>query len=129
LRAQEEEFRKNNVQVVVITFENESFARIYAEETSLPWPLLIDETLEIYRKYGILSASFRDIWGPETWWAYAKELIKGQKLKKSEGDMYQRGGDVLIDPGGVIRYHHISKGPADRPSAEMLLKKFNNIQD
>lgn len=110
----------------MVTFENESFARSYAEETSLPWPVLLDETRNTYKNYEMLSASYLDIWGPKTWWAYAKELIKGQKLKKSDGDIYQRGGDLLIDPDGIVRYHHVSKGPADRPSAEMILKKIRH---
>jgi hypothetical protein len=74
--------------------------------------------------YGMISASFREVWGPGTWWAYAKELMKGHKLRKSEGDIYQRGGDVIIDPAGVVRYHHVAKGPADRPSAETIMKKI-----
>lgn len=33
----------------------------------------------------------------------------------------QRGGDVLIDPAGIVRVHHVGDGPADRPSVESLL--------
>jgi peroxiredoxin len=124
LRDHEEEFRRKNVQIAVVTFENDRAALNYAEETSLKWPVLIDETRETYMSYGMLLASFLDIWGPKTWWAYAKELLRGQKLKKTEGDISQRGGDVLIDPAGIIRFHHIGKGPADRPSAETILKNI-----
>jgi peroxiredoxin len=124
LRDHEEEFRRKNVQIAVVTFENDRTALNYAEETSLKWPVLIDETRETYISYGMLLASFLDIWGPKTWWAYAKELLRGQKLKKTEGDISQRGGDVLIDPAGIIRFHHIGKGPADRPSAETILKNI-----
>jgi peroxiredoxin len=124
LRDHEEEFRRKNVQIAVVTFENDRAALNYAEETSLKWPVLIDETRGTYMSYGMLLASFLDIWGPKTWWAYAKELLRGQKLKKTEGDISQRGGDVLIDPAGIIRFHHIGKGPADRPSAETILKNI-----
>jgi hypothetical protein len=70
----------------------------------------------------MLSASFWDIWGPKTWWAYLKEFIKGEKLRKSEGDVFQRGGDVLIDPNGIVVLHHIGVGPADRPAVESILE-------
>jgi len=110
------------MKIAVVTFENDFFARSYAEETSLAWPLLVDDTRETYRKYGMLSASFWDIWGPKTWWAYLKEFIKGEKLRKSEGDVFQRGGDVLIDPNGIVVLHHIGVGPADRPAVESILE-------
>jgi alkyl hydroperoxide reductase subunit AhpC len=122
LRDREEEFSKLNVKIVVVTFEANFLSRNYVEETSLKWPLIIDENRELYRNYGMLSASFGDIWGPKTWLAYLKAIMNGHKLKKSEGDITQRGGNVLIDPNGIVRMHHAGEGPADRPSVEMILK-------
>jgi hypothetical protein len=123
LRDHENEFTKRNVKIAVVTFENDFFARGYVVETSLTWPLLVDDTREAYRKYGMLSASFWNIWGPKTWWAYLKEVLKGEKLRKSEGDVYQRGGDVLIDPNGIVSLHHVGVGPADRPAIETIMNK------
>ena len=127
MRDQEEEFSKRNVKIAVVTFEAGFLARSYVEETALTWPLLVDDTRETYRNYGMLSASFWDVWGPKTWWAYLKEIVKGKKLIKSEGDIFQRGGDVLIDPGGTVQLHHIGVGPADRPTVEALLKKIDSV--
>lgn len=70
------------------------------------------------------SASFWDVWGPETWWVYLKEIGKGGKVRKSEGDIFQRGGDVLIGPEGIVRFHHIGTGPGDRPPVEAILEKI-----
>ena len=122
MRDQEEKFKKLNVKIVVVTFEANLLSRRYVEETALTWPLIIDETRELYRSYGMLSASFWDIWGPKTWIAYLKEIIRGQKLKKSEADVSQRGGNVLIDPDGIVQMHHVGTGPADRPDIEIILK-------
>ncbi len=107
----------------MVTFEDGFLARGYVAETSLAWPLLVDDTRETYRKYGMLSASFWDVWGPKTWWAYLKLLIKGERLRKSEGDICQRGGDVLMDPNGIVFLHHVGVGPADRPAIETILNK------
>jgi hypothetical protein len=73
----------------------------------------------------MFSASFWDVWGPKTWWVYLKEILKGQKLRTSAGDIFQRGGDVLIDPAGIVRLHYIGKGPADRPTIEMILYRID----
>ena len=75
----------------------------------------------------MLSASFWDVWGPKTWWALLKEIVKGKKLIKSEGDIYQRGGDVLIGPDGTVYLHQIGVGPGDRPTVEALLNKIYSI--
>jgi len=122
LRDKEDELNRLNVNVVVVTFENDFLARCYIEDTALTWPILIDSTRELYKGYGMLAASFWDIWGIKTWRVYFRELLKGNKPKKSDGDIYQRGGDVIVDPDGIVRLHHIGNGPADRPSVEQILK-------
>ena len=127
MRDREEEFRKRGARVVIVTFEADRFARAYAGETKLSWPLLVDETRRTYRDYGMLAASFLDIWGPRTWWAYAKELKKGAKLRMAHGDLSQRGGDVLIDPAGYVALHHVGAGPADRPPVGSILQRIDTV--
>jgi len=121
LQQQEDVFEQKNTKIVIVTFEASYLARVYAEETGHKWPILVDETRDAYQAYNMLSASFWDVWGPSTWWAYLKEFAKGNFLKKSDGDVEQRGGDVLIDPSGIVRLHHVGDGPADRPSVASIL--------
>jgi len=122
LREHEAELAELSVAVAVVTFEAGFLARQYVEESGLVWPLLVDEKRELYRGYGMLAASFWDIWGPKTWLAYGKALLSGQQLQQSQGDISQRGGDVLIDPEGMVRLHHVGEGPADRPSLTLIMK-------
>lgn len=124
MREHRDEFKRLNLQPVIITFENDYFARAYVAETGLDWPLLVDQQRESYRSYGILQASFRDLWGPQNWWVYLKELLKGGKLRLPTDDIYQRGGDVLIDPNGIVRLHHVGRGPADRPAVATILQRI-----
>ena len=112
----------------MVTFEAGYFARSYVQETGLKWPLLVDDKREAYRAYDMLEAGFWDIWGPKTVWAYLKELAHGRFPKRSEGDVSQRGGNVLIDPAGLVRFHHIGQGPGDRPSADVLLQVLQSYQ-
>jgi len=120
LRERETQFNAWGLKVVVVTFAHDFLARSYVEDTGLTWPLLIDGDRQVYRSYDMLHASFLDIWGPKTWLVYGRELLKGRKLEKSEDDIYQRGGDVLIDPDGIVRLHHVGDGPADRPEASQI---------
>jgi len=119
---QRNELEQHLVRVVVVTFEIGSPARAYVMETGLSWPLLVDGDRSLYRAYGMLKAGFWDIWGPSTWRVYLKELLRGNLPKKSSGDIHQRGGDILIDPGGIVRIHHIGKGPSDRPAVADILR-------
>ncbi|RQD79133.1 MAG: hypothetical protein D5S03_00985, partial [Desulfonatronospira sp. MSAO_Bac3] len=57
-----------------------------------------------------------------------KEALRGRLPRKSTGDVSQRGGDVLIDPGGTVRLHYIGKTPADRPGVESILKIVQESQ-
>jgi hypothetical protein len=122
LREQEDELNRREARVAVITFENDFFARQYVTETALAWPLLIDADRALYRGYGMLTASFWDVWGPKSWWVYLKALARGQWPKPAHDDVYQRGGDVLVDPTGIVRLHHVGEGPADRPPVATLLR-------
>jgi hypothetical protein len=56
------------------------------------------------------------------WPAYIKLLLRGRKLHLPSADIHQLGGDVLIDPAGIVRWRHVSSDPADRPSVESILE-------
>ncbi len=122
MQQHEAELEKRNVKVLVVTFEAGFFARTYVEDTGLRWPLVPETNRELDRAYGMLEAGFLDIWGPGMWWAYLKEIVHGRLPVKSEGEISQRGGDVLIDPKGIVRFHHIGKGPGGRPPVKTILR-------
>ncbi len=121
MQQKKKELEELKIKVVIVSFEAGFLAKAYLEDTGLRWPLLIDANREVYQAYDMLQAGFWDIWGPKTWWAYLKEIARGHPLLKSEGDISQRGGDSLIDPGGIVRFHHVGQGPADRPPVELIL--------
>jgi hypothetical protein len=128
LQQYETDLERLDVKVVVVTFEAGFLARAYIEDTGLRWPLLIDTKRELYSAYDMLEAGFRDIWGPGTWWAYLKEFAHLRFPRKSQGDISQRGGDVLVDPRGIVQLHHVGRGPGDRPSARSILVALDREQ-
>jgi peroxiredoxin len=127
LRERSSDLLSSNIKVVVISFEAGFLARQYLAETGLEWPLLVDEKRELYRAYGMLDAGFLDIWGPATWLVYFREILRGRLPRKSSGDIRQRGGDVLIDPEGIVRLHHVGSGPADRPGVDAILRTVSSL--
>ena len=122
MRQQQTELEALDVNVIVITFDVDFMARAYVADTGLDWPLLVDADRAVYKAYDMLHASFWDIWGPRSGWASLRALLDGEKLRAPGSDVNQRGGNVLVDPRGIVRLHHIGRGPADRPAVETLLE-------
>ncbi len=122
MRHHEQELQAHRVKVVVVTFQAGWVVQAYVEQTGLSWPILPDPDLELYRAYGMQRARWQDLWGFSTWWAYLKLVLRGRRLQPSHADLAQLGGDVLIDPEGIVRLHHVGKGPADRPSVDSILR-------
>ena len=110
------------MKVVVVTFEMGPVTQAYVRETELHWPLVVDESRKLYLAFDMHRGRWRDILGPAAWLTYAKLLARGRKLRSSSGDVKQLGGDVLIDPVGIVRLHHVGSGPADRPSISSILE-------
>ena len=43
-------------------------------------------------------------------------------------DIYQSGGDFLLDRDGKILFAHRSQNPSDRPSASRLLQVIDQLK-
>lgn len=121
LRHQKAAFDARNAATLIVSFESATSIRRYADDPELPGAVVSDPERQLYDAYGMTRASLLDVWGPATWWAYARSLASGVRPHASSGDVRQRGGDVLVDPSGVVRLHHVGRGPADRPSVEAIL--------
>jgi hypothetical protein len=115
-------FREAGILILAVSFETIESAGMYLQDTKLEWPIILDEQKNLYHYFGMGEAGFWDIWGYRTWLAYFRELTRGGSFRKGEGNIHQRGGDVLIDPKGSIRLHHVGKGPGDRPEIRSILQ-------
>lgn len=113
----------------MVTFQSGPVTQAYVRDTRLPWPLLIDGELSLYRSYGMERGKWRNIFGAASIASYAKLMLRGHKPRGLAGDPYQLGGDVLIDPQGIVRLHHVGRGPADRPSVASILQAVQAATD
>jgi len=121
LREYENEIETLALRVLVVTFEAAPMAELYVRGTGLRWPLVLDSSRSLYDAYGMSQGRWWAIWGPASWLAYGKLILRGRRVRRTSADVYQLGGDVLIDPGGAIVVHHVGDGPADRPALTDLL--------
>jgi len=121
LRQHEDKIERLGLRVVVVTFEPRPHAEAYVRETGLRWPLLIDARRALYSAYEMGRGHWTAIWGPASWWAYARLIVRGRRPGLPTGDVDQLGGDVLVDPRGRVALHHVGTGPADRPAISTIL--------
>ena len=121
LREQKQKLDELGLQVLIITFEEAAVAAAYKRDLHLPWPLLLDPTRHHFAAYGMDRGSLWKVMGPANWWFYLRLLLLGRRVRRPTGDVYQLGGNVLIDPAGVVRLHHITTTSTDRPAVENLL--------
>lgn len=120
LRQYEAEFEKDNVAVVIVTFERDIAAQNYAKQTGLHWPILVDRQRSLYAAYEFERGSWWALYSPASILRYLKLLFTGHRIGKPGEDWSQLGGNVVIDPDGIVRMHHASKTPHDRPSVNEL---------
>ena len=113
--------RELRIHVCIVTFEGEAAARAYAAETGTPWPVLSDPDRRLYAAYGMGRLSWRQLAQPSAIALYLGEILKGHLPRQPEADPQQAGGDVLIDPSGIVRLVHAGRGSADRPTVQGLL--------
>ena len=122
LRQHEKELEQLGVEVKVVTFDADFMAMDYIRNTSLKWPLLLDSDQELYRAYGMERGSWWAIYNPVVIWGYLKLIFHGRLPGKPGRDWQQLGGDVMVDPEGIVRLHHVSVNPHDRPDVKAMLE-------
>ena len=113
-------FSRKNVKVAIVTFEQSWRAEAYAKETGIDWPILMDPTHHLYTAYKMERGSRLKVMGVANWLGYLKLIFRGRRVRKPTDDIYQLGGDVLIDEKKLILYHFVSDRPIDRPSVTTL---------
>jgi hypothetical protein len=121
LRQRQTELADRDIQVKIVSFDSQELARQYVKSTKTPFPVLLDTDRKLYRGYGFESAPWLKLIGPISIMKYVWQILTGHGSLMSGSDWQQLGGDVLIDPSGIVLMHHASSGPHDRPTVDDIL--------
>ena len=120
---QRDELERRDIKVLLVSFEPLERVRHYVVEDEFEWPILSDETHELYQAYGLGRSSVIRTWlSPRTIAYYCKAAFGGKKIRRPTSDTGQLGGDFLIDPVGRIVFGFRSEEPADRPGVRQILE-------
>ena len=123
LRDAKNELDALNIRVKIVTFDSDFLAKAYVKNSAIEWPLLLDSSDEnTYNSYGLQRASWWTLYNPLSIIRYLYLMMTGTRPGKPGSDWNQLGGDVLIDPDGIVRMQYVSESPHDRPEVSAILE-------
>jgi peroxiredoxin len=114
----------DGLQVLVVSFGSPDGIEGFRTRLGLSFPVASDPEQKAYRDYGIGKTSFWGVWSPRVLWKYLKLMLRGEKLQHNPEtrDVYQLGGDFLLDADGKVLFAHVSRSPVDRPAVHRILE-------
>jgi peroxiredoxin len=122
------EFERRGIVIVVVSFAEPSKLVRYQEQHQWPFAILADPERKAYHTFNLERLSWLQVFSPATLMRYFKLLREGMRRKDyGKDDIYQSGGDFLLDRAGNILFAHRNQHPSDRPSAVTLLKEIDRV--
>jgi hypothetical protein len=114
--------------VLVVTFATPPQLTAFERDNPLPFPIVSDPERKAYLAFSIGSTSAGALLRPNVIWHYLKLMLRGwwPKRPAEDADIWQLGGDFILDRAGRLIYAHPSKDPADRPGNDVLLAELRN---
>jgi peroxiredoxin len=91
------------VQVVAVVAQRSDVVRRYIEDKGLPFNILIDESRDVLRAYGVWHRVGLDAWN------------------------IARPALFLVDRSGAIRYSYIGQSQEDFPAHEEILRQLESL--
>jgi peroxiredoxin len=129
VQARKSEFDRRHIRVIIVSFAQPAPLARYQEDHHWPFVVVADPERDAYRQFALTRFSWLQVFSPATLKLYWKLLRQGMKRSAyGREDIYQSGGDFLLDQDGNILFAHRSRQPADRPPASRLLQVIDELK-
>ncbi len=123
------EFDRRGVSIVVVSFAEPATLIKYQEYHKWPFAIFADPGRIAYQAFDLKRLSWFRVFSLATLQMYFRLLRKGQERRYyGKEDIYQAGGDFLIDREGNVLFAHSSRNPTDRAPAATLLHEIDRVQ-
>uniref|UniRef100_A0A669AXC8 Selenoprotein L n=1 Tax=Oreochromis niloticus TaxID=8128 RepID=A0A669AXC8_ORENI len=113
-----------NIQVVVISFGCQEGASHWVKQTGCQYDMLLDPSRKIYSAFG-LGASLKKVLNFGNILIYSEYVANDMEFPRElpwiQDDMFQLGGNFVLDEHGRVLFSHRCQSPIDRPSVEDIL--------
>jgi hypothetical protein len=106
--------------MIVIGNGSPSFIAGFRDETGWPGPIYTDPTLAAYREAELVRSVGATL-DPRSLGQAARALFRGQRQGRTQGDQWQQGGVLVVEPSGTVRWRHASGRPGDNASVKQII--------
>ncbi|TMS21471.1 Prostamide/prostaglandin F synthase [Larimichthys crocea] len=114
----------HSVEVVVVSFGCQEGASHWLQDTDCQYDMLLDPDRKMYAAFG-LGASLKKVLNFRNMLLYAEYVADNMEFPRGlpsiQDDMFQLGGDFVLDEHGRVLFSHCCQSPIDRPSVEDIL--------
>jgi thioredoxin-dependent peroxiredoxin len=115
---------KGYVFIAVFESNNETLQE-YLKDSEVPFPIIGDPELVLYKKYGVKKSFWQmigSVFNKETksHLKQGKVFVKGKKIKR-DGTMSRIPADFIIDENGIISIAYYGKNIGDHLPLEQIL--------
>ncbi len=115
--------RAAGAELYVIGNGSPSFIDGFRETTGYDGPLYTDPSLAVYQAAG-LKRGVATVLSPRAALAGMSALRHGFRQGKTQGDAWQQGGVVVIEPGGDVVWTHVSDYAGDNAAPDEILRQL-----
>ena len=127
MRAFKAEFDRRGVAIVVVSFAEPGKLSSYIEHHRWPFTVLADPDRKAYGAFALKCLPWWRVFSPAMFKLYLRLARKGlQRRDYGKEDVYQSGGDFVLDREGNILFAHRSEDPGDRPQVGNLLMAIDH---
>jgi peroxiredoxin len=112
------EIKTMGAEVLVVSFTTPALITAFGADFPQPFPVVADPERKAYQAFALGATSLRGFLRPAVVWHYLTLMLRGwiPRGPGKDADIWQLGGDFIIDAAGRLRYAHPSHDAADRPS-------------
>jgi hypothetical protein len=121
LREHEREFRSKGANLAAIGLGDANYARLFAEETGITFPLMIDAERRAYKAVDLKKANLLHLFRKDNAAARKRAKASGFQQKKLGENPFQLGGSFVFAPGNVDKFVHVSETFGDNAAIADLL--------
>lgn len=124
-----EEIERLPASVVLVAYDEVSLLQAkILHDLPLPFDLLLDPDRAAYAAWGMGRTNLLGaMLSPSLNWRYLKLLLRGRRFLGFAPDMFQLGGDFVVDRQGKVAFAHRMRDNGDRATVERLLDELRAV--
>lgn len=118
-------------EVLAVSFSKPERVAAFLQPHPLPFPTVSDPELEAYRTFTLGRTSWQSLLGLGVMARFAGMLWRGWLPRKPSAgdDLWQLGGDFVLDRERRLVFAYRSSEPTDRPAPEVLIEAMRRAAE